>query len=98
MRRLLLLATLGVTLSAGLASAEGWPRYIPRARGDNHGWGPHSTTAAWPSVVPPAWYTNTYAYNNRWYYPWCAHYDFSASPYVNWPATGGYAGYANHGP
>lgn len=92
----LLLALLGVALSVGWAKADGIPQHYPWPRPTNHGFGPHTTSVAWPSVVPPAWYSNTYNY--RWYYPWFAYYNYTSSPYANWPATGGYAGYSYHGP
>lgn len=94
MRRLLLAAVIGALASAE-ARAEGWPPHMPRPVADNHGWGPHTTSVTWPSLVPPGWYSATYNY--RWYYPWYAYYNFSNGPYANWPATGGYAGYAYHG-
>jgi hypothetical protein len=96
MRRVLLLAMLGVTVSVGWARADGIPQHYPWPRPTNHGFGPHTTSVTWPSVVPPGWYSNTYNY--RWYYPWFAYYNYSSSPYANWPATRGVAGYANHGP
>jgi hypothetical protein len=95
MRRLLLAAVVG-SLAAAEARAEGWPPHYPPPNPEYHGWGPHTTSVTWPSIVPPGWYTNTYNY--RWFYPWFAYYNYSAGPYANWPATGGYAGYAYHGP
>ena len=87
MSRLLLAAAVagGVLASVGKARAE-----------DYHRFAPHATSVTWPSVTPPGWYTDTYAY--RWYYPWYAYYDYTHGPYANWMAGGGYAGYANHGP
>lgn len=96
MKTHLLLATLGLLVSVGSACADGIPRYLPPARTGNHGFGPHASSVTWASAHPPGWYTNTYNYN--WYYPWYAYYNFSCSPYANWTATKGYAGYAHHGP
>lgn len=94
MRRLLLAAVIGA-FAASEARADGWPPFMPRPLANNHGWGPHTTSVAWPSLVPPGWYSATYNY--RWYYPWYAYYNFNTGPYANWTATGGYAGYTNHG-
>lgn len=96
MRRLLLVAMFGVSMTAGSVLADGIPRHPPRVHSLNHGWGPHSSSVVWPSVNPPGWYTNTY--NHKWYYPWFAYYNYSHGPYANWMAGGGYAGYAYHGP
>lgn len=87
MRRLLLLAAIagGGILSAREAKAD-----------DIMFFGPESTSVTWPSVMPPGWYTDTYCH--AWYFPWYAYYNFSQGPYANWPASGGYAGYAYHGP
>ena len=51
------------------------------------------TSAAFPTVTPPGWYTNTYLYD--WQYPWYAYYNSSFGPYANWMAGQGYAGYSN---
>ncbi|HEY1186441.1 MAG TPA: TIGR03000 domain-containing protein [Gemmata sp.] len=88
MRRFLLAAALvavGLAWSAGSAGAQ-----------QHHQRRAHTTSVTWPSVNPPGWYTNTYMH--AWYYPWYAYYDFTAGPYANWMAGGGYAGYAYHGP
>ena len=96
MRRLLLVAVIGVAASASAARADGIPRYMPCPNANIHGWGPHASSVTWPSAYPPGWYTATYTY--QWYMPWYAYYNFSHGPYANWMAGGGYAGYANHGP
>jgi len=54
--------------------------------------GPYASSAAFPCINPPGWYTNTYSY--PWYYPWYAYYNYSHGPYANWMVGGGYAGYA----
>lgn len=98
MRKLLLLAAVagGLFGAPGAARAEGEHDFYIRIH-DFHQWqGPKATSVTWPSVNPPGWYTNTY--RHRWYYPWYAYYDFTAGPYANWMAGGGYAGYASHGP
>ena len=53
--------------------------------------GPYASSATFPCINPPGWYTNTYSY--AWYYPWYAYYNYSHGPYANWMAGGGYAGY-----
>jgi uncharacterized protein (TIGR03000 family) len=55
--------------------------------------GPYASSAAFPCINPPGWYTNTYSF--AWYYPWFAYYNYSHGPYANWMAGGGYAGYAS---
>jgi uncharacterized protein (TIGR03000 family) len=78
-----LAALTGVLVAAGISSADGTEAKM---------WtGPHATTAAFPTVNPPGWYTNTYWYN--WYYPWYAYYNWSQGPYANWAASGGFATY-----
>src|SRR5262249_50837786 len=57
-----------------------------------HG-GPYASSAAFPCINPPGWYTNTYSF--AWYYPWFAYYNYSHGPYANWMAGGGYAWYAS---
>lgn len=52
---------------------------------------PWAASAAFPTVNPPGWYTNTYSF--AWYYPWYAYYNFSQGPYANWAAGKGYASY-----
>ena len=100
MRKLLLLAALaagGVVGTSGAARAEGDHHWGPVPIIDIHRClGPKSTSVTWPSVSPPGWYTNTY--RHKWFYPWYAYYDFTHGPYANWMASGGYAGYAYHGP
>ena len=100
MRRLLLLAAVaagGLCGSAGTARADGEHTFGPVKIWDIHDClPPKSTSVTWPSVSPPGWYTNTY--RHKWFYPWYAYYNFSHGPYANWPASGGYAGYASHGP
>lgn len=54
---------------------------------------PWARSAAFPTVLPPGWYTNTYSYN--WQYPWYAYYNYSHGPYANWFVGQGRAGYAN---
>jgi uncharacterized protein (TIGR03000 family) len=58
--------------------------------------GPWAATAAFPTVKPPGWYTNTYSYS--WHYPWYANYNYSHGPYANWLAGRGIAGYSNQKP
>jgi uncharacterized protein (TIGR03000 family) len=58
--------------------------------------GPYATTAAFPTVKPPGWYTNTYLY--PWHYPWYAYYNYSQGPYAEWLRGGGRAYYANEKP
>src|SRR5262245_10787711 len=53
--------------------------------------GPYASSAAFPCINPPGWYTNTYSY--PWYYPWYAYYNYSHGPYANWMAGGGRAWY-----
>jgi uncharacterized protein (TIGR03000 family) len=100
MRKLLLLAAVaagGVVGTSGTARAEGDHHWGPVKIPDIHRClGPKSTSVTWPSVSPPGWYTNTYRHD--WFYPWYAYYNYSHGPYANWMASGGYAGYANHGP
>lgn len=100
MRKLLLLAAVtagGVVGTASTARAEGDHTFGPIPIIDVHRClGPKSTSVTWPSVSPPGWYTNTYRHD--WFYPWYAYYNFSHGPYAAWPLSGGYAGYANHGP
>jgi hypothetical protein len=96
MRRLLLWGVVGVLASVGWAKADGIPRYTPIPNVEAHGFGPHASSVMWPSVYPPGWYTNTY--KHQWYFPWYAYYNFTHGPYANWAATGGFAGYAYHGP
>src|SRR5205823_13965622 len=100
MRKLLLLAAVaagGVVGTAGVARAEGEHHWGPVHVPDIHQkLGPKSTSVTWPSVSPPGWYTDTY--RHKWFYPWYAYYDFTHGPYANWMASGGYAGYAYHGP
>jgi uncharacterized protein (TIGR03000 family) len=87
MRRLLLLAAVA---AGGVVGSSG------AARADGGFCGPYATSVTWPSAVPPGWYTNTYWHG--WFYPWYAYYNFSQGPYANWMSSGGYAGYADHGP
>ena len=61
------------------------------ARAGDYGCCTKATSAAFPTVNPPGWYTNTYSY--AWYYPWYAYYNYSQGPYANWAAGGGYATY-----
>jgi uncharacterized protein (TIGR03000 family) len=75
------LALLGLAGTAGMVRADGG-RCCP--------W---PTSAAFPTVTPPGWYTNTYSYD--WQYPWFAYYNYSQGPYANWFAGQGYAGYSN---
>lgn len=98
MRKLLLLSAIagGVIGTGGLARAEGEHNWHIRIPDIHQKQGPKATSVTWPSVNPPGWYTNTY--RHKWYYPWYAGYDYTAGPYANWMAGGGYAGYANHGP
>ena len=100
MRKLLLLAALaagGVVGTSGLARAEGEHHWGPVPIPDIHRWlGPKTTSVTWPSVSPPGWYSNTY--RHKWFYPWYAYYNYSHGPYANGTASGGYAGYAYHGP
>lgn len=99
MRKLLMLSALaagGLFGTAGLARAEGEHNWQIRIPDIHQKLGPKTTSVTWPSVNPPGWYSDTY--RHRWYYPWYAHYDYTAGPYANWMAGGGYAGYANHGP
>jgi uncharacterized protein (TIGR03000 family) len=98
MRKLLLLSAVagGVCAAGGAARAEGEHNWQIRIPDIHQKLGPKTTSVTWPSVDPPGWYSNTY--RHRWYYPWYAYYDFTAGPYANWMAGGGYAGYANHGP
>jgi uncharacterized protein (TIGR03000 family) len=49
------------------------------------------TSAAFPTMNPAGWYTNTYKY--PWFYPWYAYYNASQGPYANWAASGGVATY-----
>jgi uncharacterized protein (TIGR03000 family) len=58
--------------------------------------GPWAASAAFPTVNPPGWYTNTYSY--AWYYPWYAYYNSSHGPYANWMAGRGYASYGYQKP
>lgn len=53
--------------------------------------GPYYTTAAFPSVNPPGYYTNLYYYG--WMYPWWSHYNYSHGPYAGWYQNGGVATY-----
>jgi uncharacterized protein (TIGR03000 family) len=76
------LSLLGIAGTNGTARAEGGDRCCP--------W---PTSAAFPTVTPPGWYTNTYLYN--WQYPWYAYYNASHGPYANWMAGYGVAGYSN---
>jgi uncharacterized protein (TIGR03000 family) len=76
-------ATLGGIIGvSGRADAWQWGHH-----------GPWATSAAFPCINPPGWYTNTYYF--AWYYPWFAYYNYSHGPYANWMAGGGYAGYAS---
>lgn len=82
MRRLLILSALGVAGvfgTSGTASAF-WPNG-----------GPYYTSAAFPLVNPPGYYTNLYSYG--WMYPWFSGYNYSSSPYYGWWQNGGYATY-----
>ena len=79
------LALLGIVGTSGTAHAEGGDYCCP--------W---PSSAAFPTVTPPGWYTNTYLY--AWQYPWYAYYNSSHGPYANWAAGQGYAGYANQKP
>jgi len=76
-------ATLGAFIGAsGRADAWQWGHH-----------GPWATSAAFPCINPPGWYTNTYHF--AWYYPWFAYYNYSHGPYANWMAGGGFARYAS---
>jgi uncharacterized protein (TIGR03000 family) len=77
-----LLALLGIAGTIGTARAEGGDYCCP--------W---PSSAAFPTVTPPGWYTNTYLY--AWQYPWYAYYNSSQGPYANWMASYGVAGYSN---
>jgi uncharacterized protein (TIGR03000 family) len=54
---------------------------------------PWASSAAFPTMNPPGWYTNTYWYS--WYNPWYAYYNYSQGPYANWTVGRGYATYGN---
>jgi uncharacterized protein (TIGR03000 family) len=80
----------GVLVLAGLTGTS------ERASAWQYGWtGPWATSATFPAVNPPGWYTNTYYY--AWQYPWFAYYNYSHGPYANWMSGGGYAGYSTIG-
>lgn len=82
MRRFLFasaLAVAGLFGTTGTASAF-WPNC-----------GPYYTSAAFPLVNPPGYYTNLYSYG--WMYPWFSGYNYSSSPYYGWWQTGGFATY-----
>lgn len=84
MRRWLILSIVGlagVLASDSRASAYG---YGPTVR-------PYYTSAAFPCVNPPGYYTNSYYY--AWYYPWFANYNYSHGSFANWYQWGGYATY-----
>lgn len=69
---------------AGLASpAQAWDS-------------PTTTSATFPLLTPPGYYTNTYYYG--WAYPWFAYYNYAHGPYSNWYAWGGYATYGSAWP
>ena len=87
MRKLILgvLAVGGLVAGGGRAQAWQWGHT-----------GPYAQSATFPLANPPGWFTNTYSF--AWYYPWFAYYNYSHGPYANWMASGGYAGYAYHGP
>jgi uncharacterized protein (TIGR03000 family) len=59
-------------------------------------WGPYYTSAAFPCVNPPGYYTNLYYYG--WMYPWYAYYNYSHGHYNGWWLNGGYATYGSCGP
>jgi uncharacterized protein (TIGR03000 family) len=60
---------------------------------DGSSCGPWASSAAFPTLNPPGWYTNTYSY--AWYYPWYAYYNSSQGPYANWTSGQGFATYGN---
>jgi uncharacterized protein (TIGR03000 family) len=76
------LTIVGMVLPVNLASAD-----------DGGLCGPWAASAAFPTINPPGWYTNTYSF--PWYYPWYANYNYSHGPYANWMAGRGYASYGN---
>lgn len=80
---LFLVAVAGMLVTTGMAGASGTEAEMWCA--------PRATTAAFPTVNPPGWYTNTYWYN--WYYPWYAYYNWSQGPYANWATSRGIATY-----
>ncbi len=52
---------------------------------------PTTTSATFPFLTPPGYYTNTYYYG--WAYPWFAYYNYAHGPYANWALGGEYATY-----
>ncbi|HJZ55019.1 MAG TPA: TIGR03000 domain-containing protein [Gemmataceae bacterium] len=86
MRRWLILSVLGLAGVLGTSSrASAWWVFG----------GPYYTSAAFPCVNPPGYYTNLYYYG--WMYPWYAYYNYSHGPYNGWWLNGGYATYASCG-
>lgn len=84
MRKWLMLSVLalaGTMLSTSKASAWGYGLVVH----------PYYTSAAFPCLNPPGYFTNVYYY--AWYYPWYAYYNYSHGPYANWWHWGGYATY-----
>lgn len=80
-----ILAVAGMFASTNRASAYG---LIVR---------PYYTSAAFPCLNPPGYFTNSYYF--PWHYPWFAYYNYSHGPYANWWWWGGYATYGgNCGP
>lgn len=59
--------------------------------------GPYYTSAAFPCVYPPGYYSNLYYY--AWYYPWYSYYNYSHGSFANWYLWNGWATYGgNCGP
>src|SRR5262249_20085589 len=82
MRRWLILSVLGLAGVLGTSSrASAWWVFG----------GPYYTSAAFPCVNPPGYYTNLYYYG--WMYPWYAYYNYSHGPYNGWWLNGGDATY-----
>lgn len=79
MRKALFAAVLA--LAAAATPARAW----------TFDWHPTSTSAIFPALTPPGYYTNTYYYG--WAYPWFAYYNYAHGPYANWWYYGGYATY-----
>lgn len=54
----------------------------------------YPSSAAFPCIYPPGYYTNTYYFG--WYYPWFAYYNYSHGSFANWYLWGGYATYGGN--